>query len=96
MPTSTRAVDFTPCKNWSTVCALTQPLNQKETAMTKQLHEAFVAAPAKEADDTNVPNVNNEHAPAVNSSVEYINNVVRTEEPEKITDVVFFGIVKSW
>ena len=61
-----------------------------------KLPQALVSAPAKEADDTNVPNTHNEHAPAINSSVEYINNVVRTGEPEKITDVVFFGIVKSW
>ena len=61
-----------------------------------KLHQALVSAPAKEADDTNAHNAHNEHAPAINSSVEYINNVVRTEEPEKITDVVFFGIVKSW
>ena len=64
--------------------------------MNKQLHQALVSAPAKEADDTNAHNAHNEHAPAINSSVEYINNVVRTEEPEKINDVVFFGIVKSW
>ena len=61
-----------------------------------KLPQALVSAPAKEAEDTNVPDAHNEHAPAINSSVEYINNVVRTEEPEKITDVVFFGIVKSW
>ena len=65
-----------------------------------KLPQALVSAPAKEADDTNAHNAHNahnEHAPAVNSSVEYINNnVVRTDEPAKITDVVFFGIVKGW
>ena len=56
-----------------------------------------VSAPINEADDNvHTSADDNEHAPAINSSVEYINNVVRTEEPEKITDVVFFGIVKSW
>ena len=62
-----------------------------------KLHQALVSAPAKEADDTNAHNAHNEHAPAVNSSVEYINNnVVRTDEPTKLTDMVLFGIVKGW
>ena len=64
-----------------------------------KLHQALVSTPLKEVDDTNVPNTHNEHASAdedVHTSAEYINNVVRTDEPAKITDVVFFGIVKGW
>lgn len=29
------AVDFTPCENWSTVCALTQPLTKETLVMNK-------------------------------------------------------------
>ena len=62
-----------------------------------KLPQALVSAPAKEAEDTNVPDAHNEHASAVDNSVEYVNNnVVRTDEPAKINDIVFFGIVKSW
>ena len=58
--------------------------------------------PINEADGTAVANVYNEHAsadaePAKTAGAEYIgNNVISTEEPKKITDIVFFGIVKGW
>ena len=52
----------------------------------------LVSAPVNEADDTNAPELHEEH-----TRVEYIgNDVISTEEPKKITDIVFFGIVKGW
>ena len=52
----------------------------------------LVSAPVNEADDTNAPEPHEEH-----TRVEYIgNDVISTEEPKKITDIVFFGIVKGW
>ena len=73
--------------------------------MSKQLPQAIVSAIINEADDTNVTNVSNEHASAgaeptkstKRTGVEYIgNNVISTDEPTKISDIVFFGIVKGW
>ena len=68
--------------------------------MNKQLHEALVSHLLNKADDTDVPNAHNEHASAadnVHTGVEYFGNAVHTtDEPTKISDVVFFGIVKGW
>ena len=64
-----------------------------------KLHQALASAPLKEAEDTNVHNEHNEHASAdedVHTGVEYTNNVVHTDAPAKLTDMVFFGIVKGW
>ena len=66
-----------------------------------KLHPTPVSPLINEADDTAAAaEMRNEHAPAdanVHTSVEYIgNNVISTEAPTKITDIVFFGIVKGW
>ena len=68
-----------------------------------------VSAPLNEADDNvhtsaddNVhtsadDNVHTSADDNVHTSVEYIgNNVISTDAPTKLADVVFFGIVKGW
>ena len=61
-----------------------------------------VSALINEADDTAAAEMRNEHASADAKStktagVEYIgDNVVSTEEPAKINDIIFFGIVRGW
>ena len=63
----------------------------KETAMTKL---PPVSAPINEADD----NVHTSADDNVHTgSVEYIgNNVISTDAPTKLTDMMFFGVVKGW
>ena len=67
-----------------------------------KLHPTPVSPLINEADDTAAADeMRNEHASADEdvhfTSVEYIgNNVISTEAPTKITDIVFFGIVKGW
>ena len=62
-----------------------------------KLHQALI----NEADDT-AAEMRNEHAsadakPTKTAGVEYIgNNVISTEEPTKINDIIFFGIVRGW
>ena len=65
--------------------------------MNKQLHQALVSALIDEADDTaaDEPRTRKEHAPRAGDVV-YTHDGPSTEEPKKITDVVFFGIVKGW
>ena len=66
--------------------------------MNKQLHQALVSALIDEADDTAAaePRTRKEHAPRAGDVVYTHDELHSTEEPEKITDVVFFGIVKGW
>ena len=62
--------------------------------MNKQLHPALVSA-LIEADDTAADEPRKEHAPRAGDVV-YTQDELSTEEPKKITDVVFFGVVKGW
>ena len=65
--------------------------------MNKQLHQALVSALIDEADDTAAePRTRKEHAPRAGDVVYTHDELHPAEEPEKITDVVFFGIVKNW
>ena len=63
--------------------------------MNKQLHQALVSALINEADDTAAAEPHKEHAPRAGDVV-YTQDELHSEEPKKITDVVFFGIVKGW
>ena len=64
--------------------------------MNKQLHQALVSALINEADDTAAAEPRKEHAPRAGDVV-YTQDVLHsTEEPKKINDVVFFGVVKGW
>ena len=63
--------------------------------MNKQLHPALVSA-LIEADDTAADEPRKEHAPRAGDVVYTHDELHSAEEPKKITDVVFFGIVKSW
>ena len=60
--------------------------------MNKQLHQALI----NEVDDTAAAEPRKEHAPRAGDVVYTHDELHSTEEPEKITDVVFFGIVKGW
>ena len=64
--------------------------------MSKQLHQALVSALINEADDTAAAEPHKEHAPRAGDVVYTHDGLHSTEEPKKITDVVFFGIVKGW
>ena len=64
--------------------------------MNKQLHQALVSALINEADDTAAAEPRKEHAPRAGDVVYTHDGLHSTEEPQKITDVVFFGIVKGW
>ena len=66
-----------------------------------KLHQALAAFLKNEADDKDVANVHNEHAPAddyVYTSIEDIADVFATDDPTKtkIARMVFFGDVESW
>ena len=64
--------------------------------MNKQLHQALVSALINEADDTAAAEPHKEHAPRAGDVVYTQDELHSAEEPKKITDVVFFGIVKGW
>ena len=64
--------------------------------MSKQLHQALVSALISDADDTAADEPRKEHTPRAGDVVYTQDGLHSTEEPEKINDVVFFGIVKSW
>ena len=65
--------------------------------MNKQLHQALVSALINEADDTATAEPRKEHEPRAGDVVyTHDDGLHSTEEPKKITDVVFFGIVKGW
>ena len=61
-----------------------------------------VSAPINEADDNvHTSADDNVHTSADDNvhtgSVEYIgNNVISTDAPTKLTDMMFFGVVKGW
>ena len=65
--------------------------------MSKQQHQALVSALINDADDTAAEphKEHKEHAPRAGDVV-YTQDELHSEEPKKITDVVFFGIVKGW
>ena len=66
--------------------------------MSKQLHQALVSALINEADDTAAAAEPHTVPTSTRAGdVVYTHDGLHsTEEPEKITDVVFFGIVKGW
>ena len=65
--------------------------------MSKQLHQALVSALINEADDTAAAaEPRKEHTPRAGDVVYTHDELHSIEEPEKITEVVFFGIVKGW
>lgn len=67
--------------------------------MNKPLHQALVSHLHDSADDTDVINVHNEHAPAdavIYNSIEDIADVFATDDPTTIARMVFFGNVQSW
>ena len=64
-----------------------------------KLHQALVSHLQNKADDTDVANVHNEHAPAddyVYTSIEEIADVFATDDPTVIARMVYFGNVQSW
>ena len=63
--------------------------------MNKQLHQALVSA-LIEADDTTADEPHKEHTPRAGDVVYTQDGLHSAEEPKKITEVVFFGIVKGW
>ena len=64
--------------------------------MNKQLHQALVSALINEADDTAAADEpRKEHTPRAGDVV-YTHDELHSEEPKKINEVVFFGIVKGW
>ena len=56
--------------------------------MSKQLHQALVSALIN-GDDTAAAEPHKEHTPRAGDEL-------HSEEPKKIADIVFFGIVKGW
>ena len=63
--------------------------------MNKQLHHDLVSALIN-ADDTAAAEPRKEHTPRAGDVVYTHDELHSAEEPKKITDVVFFGIVKGW
>ena len=64
-----------------------------------KLHQALAAFLKNEADDKDVANVHNEHAPAddfIYSSIEDIADVIATDDPTSLAYMVFYGNVQSW
>ena len=66
--------------------------------MNKQLHQVLVSHLRNKADDNDIIELHNEHAPAddyVYTSIEDIADVF-ADDPTKIARMVFFGNVQSW
>ena len=63
-----------------------------------KLHQALAAFLKNEADDKDVANVHNEHAPDsyIYNSIEDIADVIATDDPASLARMVFFGDVESW
>ena len=64
-----------------------------------KLHQALAAFLKNKADDKDVANVHNEHAPAddfIYNSIEDIAEVFAPNDPTKIARMVHFGNVQSW
>ena len=68
--------------------------------MNEQLHHALVSFLRNEADDTNIINLHNEHAPGddyVYTCIEDIAELVATDsDPTRLARMVYFGNVQSW
>ena len=64
--------------------------------MSKQLHHALVSALINDADDTAADEPREEHTPRAGDVVYTHDELHSAEEPKKIIDVVFFGVVKGW
>ena len=63
-----------------------------------KLHQALAAFLKNDADDNDVINVHNEHAPDsyIYNSIEDIADVIATDDPTSLARMVFFGDVESW